>query len=111
VSILVWHYHDDDVAGPAAAVTLELSNLPPPARESFELQHHRVDREHSNAYTAWQRLGSPLAPTRVQYAQLEAASRLATLAESPASVTAENGRVALRFTLPRQAVSLVELSW
>ena len=28
VAVLVWHYHDDDVAGPDAAVTLSLAGLP-----------------------------------------------------------------------------------
>ena len=43
-------------------------------------QHFRIDATHSNAYTAWQRLGSPAVPTAAQYKQLEAASELAPLA-------------------------------
>src|SRR3989442_12355744 len=31
LAILVWNYHDDDVAGPAAAVELSLNKLPIPA--------------------------------------------------------------------------------
>jgi xylan 1,4-beta-xylosidase len=32
LSILAWHYHDDDVPGPDAAVHLELAGLPADAR-------------------------------------------------------------------------------
>ena len=34
---------------------------------------------HSNAYAAWQRMGSPADPTPAQYAELERASQLATV--------------------------------
>ena len=63
VTVLAWHYHDDDVAGPDAAVTLSLEGLGLKQGKA-KLQHFRIDATHSNAYTAWQRLGSPAAPTR-----------------------------------------------
>ena len=55
-------------------------------------------------------MGSPIAPDRDQYAALEKASALALL-DSPATVRVERGAVTLRFTLPRQAVSLVTIEW
>ena len=70
----------------------------------------RIDADHSNAYTVWQRLGSPESPSPEQYAQLEAASELASVS-GPSSVAIENTRVTLAFTLPRQAVSLLILEW
>ena len=63
VTILAWHYHDDDVAGPDAAVTLSLEGLGLKQGKA-RLQHFRIDAAHSNAFTAWQRLGSPAAPHR-----------------------------------------------
>ena len=69
LTILAWHYHDDDVAGPDAAVTLSLEGLGLKQGKA-KLQHFRIDATHSNAYTAWQRLGSPAAPSPAQYEQL-----------------------------------------
>jgi xylan 1,4-beta-xylosidase len=110
VSILVWHYHDDDVRGPDAAVELQVRGLPREVTEA-KLSHYRVDEFHGNAYGAWKRMGAPIAPNRDQYAALQAASSLSTLHDSPASVRFVNGAASLRFALPRQGVSLVELDW
>lgn len=109
MTVLVWHYHDDDVPGPDAAVELHVSALPAHARD-LKLQHYRVDQTHSNAYTAWKAMRSPQPPTAEQQAKLERAGMLESLgaAEPPA---AEGDGANLRFTLPRQAVSLVVLSW
>jgi xylan 1,4-beta-xylosidase len=110
LSILVWHYHDDDVRGPDAAVELQVRGLPPEVTEA-KLTHYRVDEHHGNAYGAWKRLGAPIAPNREQYAALQAASALSTLENSPASVRVVNGASRLEFALPRQGVSLIELHW
>jgi xylan 1,4-beta-xylosidase len=107
--VLVWHYHDDDVPGPDAAVALTVAGLPVAAKQA-RLTHYRIDATHSNAFAAWQRLGSPPAPTPEQYAQLEKAGRLETL-EAPATVRIEQGATTLKFDLPRQAVSLLVLAW
>jgi len=105
--VMVWHYHDDDVAGPAANVKLEISGLPATARTAT-LEHFRIDEGHSNSFSAWKRMGSPQQPTAEQYAQLEKAAQLATLAE-PSKVAIENGAATLQIELPRQGVSLLIL--
>jgi xylan 1,4-beta-xylosidase len=110
LAVLVWHYHDDDVTGPAADVALTLAGLPADATAP-RLMHFRVDATHSNAYTLWQSLGSPVAPTKPQYAQLEAAAQLGQLENSLATVAVESGTATLKFPLPRQAVSLLVLNW
>jgi xylan 1,4-beta-xylosidase len=110
LAVLVWHYHDDDIAGPEATIDLSLAGLPANVTTAT-LAHYRVDATHSNAFTLWQSLGSPTAPTRPQYAQLEAAAQLGRLESAPGSVTAEKGRATLNFTLPRQAVSLLVFEW
>jgi xylan 1,4-beta-xylosidase len=110
LAVLVWHYHDDDVPGATAEVALSLAHLPPEATAP-KLAHYRVDATHSNAFTLWQSLGSPTAPTRAQYTQLEAAAQLGALENTPATVSVENGTATLQFPLPRQAVSLLVLSW
>jgi xylan 1,4-beta-xylosidase len=110
VAILLWHYHDDDLAGPQADVSLRVAGLPRSLGQA-KLEHYRVDENHSNAYAAWRRVGSPIAPTREQYTQLQAAAKLAHLATAPSHAAVEDGAASLRFTLPRQAVSLVVLDW
>ena len=111
LAVLVWHYHDDDVPGATADVALTFAGLPAEAATA-RVAHYRVDATHSNAYTLWQSLGSPVAPTKPQYTQLAAAAQLATYTgATPATLTTADGAATLTFPLPRQAVSLLVLSW
>jgi xylan 1,4-beta-xylosidase len=105
LSVMVWHYHDDDVAGSAATIELALAGLPVTDGEA-QLAHYRIDGDHSNAYAAWQRLGSPIAPSEQQYAALEQAGKLALLAE-PTRLALAEGAATVKFALPRQGVSLL----
>ncbi len=72
------------------------------------LRHFRIDQDHSNAFEAWKRMGSPMQPAPEQYAGLEQASHLALL-NPPERMRPEGGKLTVRFTLPRQAVSLLVL--
>jgi xylan 1,4-beta-xylosidase len=103
VSALVWHYHDDDVAGPAADVALRLSGTPARVR----LEHYRIDQEHANSYAVWLRMGLPQRPTAEQVAALERASELTPMV-SPAFFSTARP---IQFSLPRQAVSLLRFTW
>jgi xylan 1,4-beta-xylosidase len=107
--ILVWHYHDDDEPGPAAAVKLALDGLPLKVARA-QVCHFRIDADHSDAFTVWQRMGSPLQPTADQFAQLEKAGQLAEL-KPPENIHVRNGQMALKFNLPREAVSLLTVEW
>jgi xylan 1,4-beta-xylosidase len=108
--VMVWHYHDDDVKGDAAAVELAVAGLPVAVTEA-KLTHYRVDEHNSNPYDAWRRMGSPIAPNQRQYGQLQEASNLAKLTNAPATVRVEQGAANLKFALPRQGVSLVVVEW
>ena len=110
LAVLVWHYHDDDVPGPAADVRLSVSGMSLGTGEA-RLTHYRIDDTHSNAYAEWKRMGSPIAPSRAQYDRLEAVAQLARLEEEPATVRVESGAATLAFALPRQGVSLLVLEW
>jgi xylan 1,4-beta-xylosidase len=107
--VLLWNYHDDDGPGPSAGVELSLSSLPA-AAVPILLQHYRIDQQHSNAFEAWRRMGSPQKPTAQQYAELIRAGQL-TLLTSPGWQQASGGKVVLRMDLPRQAVSLLMFTW
>jgi xylan 1,4-beta-xylosidase len=109
VAVLLWHYHDDDVRGPAANIELTVRGLPVGTPRSTSVQHYRIDENHSNAFTAWKKMGSPQEPTPKQYAELEKAGQLATL-KSP-EIVANEQDAKLRVELPRQAVSLLLLQF
>jgi xylan 1,4-beta-xylosidase len=109
LAVLVWHYHDDEAAGPDATVELSLANLPAAAKAAdVKFAHYRIDDAHSNAFTAWKKLGSPSGPSVAQYKQLVAAGALGRLDDVPATVRTD---APLKFTLPRQAVSLLVFEW
>jgi xylan 1,4-beta-xylosidase len=110
LTVMAWHYHDDDVAGPDAAVTLAIDGLGLKSGTA-KLTHYRIDGAHSNAYTAWQKMGRPAAPSPAQLKELEAAGQLARLEGAPATIAVADGRASLPITLPRQAVSLVVVEW
>jgi xylan 1,4-beta-xylosidase len=100
LALLLWHYHDDDVAGPDAQLSISLKGLKAaPGTATL----WRVDKTHANAFAAWQAMGSPQSPDQNQYAQLEKASQLQP---ETFSVTAGNS-ISLR--LPRQGVALLVL--
>jgi xylan 1,4-beta-xylosidase len=102
VAILVWNYHDDDLAAGPAHVELSVEGL---SELRVTVEHNRIDADHSNAYEAWKRMGSPQTPTPAQYAQLEKSGQLAQIAP-PQTLDVEGGRVRLTYALPRQGVSL-----
>lgn len=110
VAVMVWHYHDDDLPGPEAAVELALAGLPATVSEA-KLAHYRIDELHSNSYGEWKRMGSPIAPNERQYGQLQVASELSQLKDAARALSVTNGATALKFSLPRQGVSLLVLSW
>ena len=110
LAVMLWHYHDDDIAGPAAAVNYVVKGLPANVTTA-KLTHFRIDETHSNAFAEWKRMGSPIAPNREQYTAMQKASELAVLAESPSTAAIIDGATTLNFALPRQAVSLVVLEW
>jgi len=107
--VLVWHYHDDDAPGPAADVKLALAGLPVKVTKAM-VQHFRIDADHSDAFTVWQRMGSPLMLSSKQIAELGKAGQLAEL-EPPKKIRVENGQTALHVNLPREAVSLLVVEW
>jgi xylan 1,4-beta-xylosidase len=108
VGVLVWNYHDDDVNAPGAEVRLEVKNLP--AKDRVLVEQYRVDAIQSNAFAAWNAMGSPQRPTLEQYQKLEAAGQL-QLAGSPKWSKIEQGHVTLKFVQPRQGLSLFRIDW
>lgn len=107
ITVLLWHYHDDDVPGPTAAVQLTLTGLAP-ASGKARLTRYVIDADHSNSFAAWQKMGSPQKPTAAQLKQLEQAGQLASLGAAE-TVPVVEGTVKLNQSMPRQAVTLLKL--
>ncbi len=104
VAVLAWHYHDDDVAGPEADVTLDLTGIVHSGR--VRVRRYVIDEEHSNSYTAWKKMGSPPTPSAAEYQELERAGQLAEWGPA-SSLDVRDDRCQLRIRLPRKAVALL----
>ena len=107
IAVMVWNYHDDDVIDAGAPVELQIAGIP---AAQVQLRHFRVDDETSNSYTAWKRMGAPASPNAAQIAALQQASELALL-YAPATLKTPDGHATVKMQLPRQAVSLIVLSY
>jgi xylan 1,4-beta-xylosidase len=108
-AVLVWNYHDVNEPAPAVPTTVRVAGIPPGVTRVL-LEHYRIDETHSNAYTAWQKMGSPQHPTSQQYADLQAAGQLQLLT-SPVWLNVNHGQVKISTELPRSGISLLRLRW
>ena len=107
VTVLAWHYHDDDVPGPAASITLDLTNTP---GGTPKITRTLIDEGHSNSFNTWLAMGSPQSPDAKQIRELEESGKLAE-ATTQATVNSSDGRCEITFSLARKGVTLVELEW
>ncbi|WP_255700603.1 GH39 family glycosyl hydrolase [Dyadobacter sp. CY343] len=106
-AIMLWNYHDDDLQGAAEPVELTLNGI---NSKEIKITEYRIDREHSNSYEAWKKMGSPQNPDKGQIAALEKAGQLEKMSREPL-VEHKQGKTVVKVALPRQAVSLITLEW
>lgn len=109
IEILIWNYHDEDLPAAPANIDLTVDGLPANVSHSL-LEHFRIDSTHSNSFTAWKQMGSPQSPSPLQYEQLETAGQLQLLT-SPSWLRLDRSTAHLHFTLPRQGLSLLRITW
>jgi xylan 1,4-beta-xylosidase len=105
IDVLVWNYHDADVAAPAAEIELEVDGLKGGPATASEF---RMDETHSNGYRAWQQMGSPDHPSAEQVAALQKAAGLEEIVMDHA-IAVKGGKAHVKLTLPRQGVALVRI--
>ena len=92
-----------------AEIHLRVEGLPQGVSQVV-LEDWQVDHDHSNAFTAWQSMGSPQNPSAVQYQHLKAAGELQML-EARRSVAVKGAAVEFTFTEPAQGISLLGFTW
>ena len=105
--VMVWNYHDLDIAGAAEPVQVILEGIP---AKKVTFTHYTIDSEHSNSYEVWKKMGSPQNPTATQISTLEKAGQLETVGK-PKKLDVKNGELKIDIALQRQAVSLIKLDW
>jgi xylan 1,4-beta-xylosidase len=103
VDVLLWNYHDADIPAPVDQVRLTVDGLHGLTVVSSE---YRMDATHSNAYLAWQHMGSPAHPTPDQVERLQRSGPLQQTVPDHA-LALDQGTADIDLTLPRQAVVLV----
>jgi len=107
ISVIVWNYHDDDIAGASSTVELIVNGI---RSSKMLVRHYRVDDQFSNSFEKWKIMGRPKQVTNGQYIELERAGQLQLYA-LPEWKNIDNEKAILKFDLPRQGVSLIQLSW
>ena len=107
ITILVWNYHDTDIQNEGSFVELKINGIP---SDQATLTHYRIDSGHSNSYEIWKKLVSPQNPTATQISTLEKAGHLEML-NAPKNIKISNNEALIKMHLPRQAVSLIKLTY
>ncbi len=108
-NVLIWHYQDDETAGPSAPTAVTISGLPKSAQRVL-VAEYRIDDRHSNAYTIWKAMGAPQKPTTAQLAELKARDGL-ELYGSPRWVSPQAGAISVNADMQKQSVSLFQVRW
>jgi xylan 1,4-beta-xylosidase len=70
--VLVWHYHDDEIPGAVADVSISLDGLPL-KNGNARVQQFRIDADHGDSFTAWKKMNAPTAISPAQAAELQKA--------------------------------------
>lgn len=107
VTVLLWNYYDLDIKNNGSPVELTIKGIP---AEKATLTNYRIDQDHSNSYTVWKKMGSPQHPTSDQITELEKAGRLQMLTK-PKEIKISDNKATIKMQLPRQAVSLLKISY
>ena len=109
VSIMVWHYFDDDVKGPDAEVDIAIKNLPKAFKKGAVVTQYRIDEQHSNAYAVWKQMNSPVTLNDADFLAIKAKAGL-QIVDAPKPSDVVKHEADLTLTLPRQGIALFVLT-
>ncbi|GGI27557.1 GH39 family glycosyl hydrolase [Pedobacter mendelii] len=105
-AIMLWNYHDDDRPGPTENLMVKIDNIP---AKTVLLSIYLIDKQNSNSYEVWKKMGSPQTPTKQQITTLEKSGKLKRI--SSTKIKTSLGKAIVPLKLERQAVALVKLTW
>jgi len=106
IQIIVWNQVCNQYATGSRSVQVLIKGLEGWSRA--RLTHYRIDEQHSNAHSVWQRLGCPDWPTQAQIASMKKQERLEKYAPD-VELEVVKGIVELAFELPVHSVSMLIL--
>jgi xylan 1,4-beta-xylosidase len=106
-TIMLWNYYDDDLPAADEMVSIIVSSVP---AKKVQVTQYMIDKNHSNSYEIWKKMGSPQNPTPTQYAELEKAGQL-QITGSPVTKSIKSGVLIIPAVLPRQAVAFFKIEW
>lgn len=104
--IVVYSHHDDRDVQETNKIKLTVKGYGD--QKGLEVEHYRIDDEHSNAHTEWIRQGKPWYPTPEQYDAIKAREDLEKYAEN-SKVDSVGDQAVLEFDLPTHGVSLITI--
>ena len=105
-AVMVWNYHDDDKPAPSETVNVTIENVP---AKKATLHVYLIDKENSNSYEVWKKMGSPQNPTQEQIKILEKSGKLKNSSTQKVKINAS--KIIIPLKLERQAVALLKLEW
>jgi xylan 1,4-beta-xylosidase len=106
-TVMLWNYHDDDLFSLETDVQVVVNGLP---SKNAEVSRYIIDKDHSNSFEVWKKMGSPQNPTPQQYDLLEKAGLL-QMTDSSVRFKVKNGKLMLNTKLMSQGVELIVVKW
>jgi xylan 1,4-beta-xylosidase len=106
-TVMFWNYHDDDKVSGDADITFDINGIP---SKKVKVTQYRIDRELSNSYEVWKKMGSPQNPSPDQYSELEKAGMLMPYGKSN-KIQVKDGMAQINTTIQRQGVGLLKIEW
>jgi xylan 1,4-beta-xylosidase len=106
-TVMIWNYHDDELFTADTPVEVVLSGIP---SARVIVKRYLIDKEHSNSYEVWKKMGSPQNPDREQYTVLEKSGQLQS-EDSPVRARVKNGKLTVNTKLLSQSVELIVVNW
>jgi xylan 1,4-beta-xylosidase len=96
--LAVWNYASPDQSGSSKSITLQLKNT-----SAKRAMVSRLDREHGDIHSAYEKMGSPRYPTQKQIQELRHAAELS----KPDAIHLEHGEFTI--ALPSHGLAVIEL--
>jgi len=107
ISIIIWNQADEWWQEGECHIELNIDHIP--FNNTAILKHFRIDKQYSNAYSAWKAEGSPINPSIKQIKKIKLHQGL-ELIQKPEEIQIDNSKnVNLSFSIPLPGISLIQI--